>query len=117
VTLSTATGSGPAALDFRVIAEHMPHLVWLVAPDGSTEYCNAQALTYAGATAAAIVGGSWTSWIHPDDASSLRFEWKRAQQEPAPYAVEARIRRHDGIYRWHAIQARPAFDEPGTVLR
>jgi diguanylate cyclase (GGDEF)-like protein/PAS domain S-box-containing protein len=117
VTHSTATGSGPAALDFRVIAEHIPHLVWLVAPDGSTEYCSAQAVTYTGATAAAIGRGSWTSWIHPDDASSVRVRWERAQLELAPYTVEARIRRHDGIYRWHAIQARPACDEQGTVLR
>jgi diguanylate cyclase (GGDEF)-like protein/PAS domain S-box-containing protein len=117
VTLSTATGSGPAALDFRVIADHMPHLVWLVALDGSTEYCNSLAVAYTGAAETAILGGSWTSWIHRDDASSARIGWELAQQEHAPYAVEARVRRHDGVYRWHAIQARPARDEHATLLR
>jgi diguanylate cyclase (GGDEF)-like protein/PAS domain S-box-containing protein len=90
--------------------------VWLIAPDGTTEYGNTQALTYIGADAA-MVGGSWTSWIHPDDASSARLGWERARERQAAYAVEARIRQHDGAYRRHAIQARPACDGKGTVLR
>jgi diguanylate cyclase (GGDEF)-like protein/PAS domain S-box-containing protein len=113
---STANGFGVPDADFRVIADSIPHLVWLVAPDGSTQYGNSHALDYFGITSAVVLG-FWTAGLHPDDAWNAQLGWEQARRQQAPYAVEARLRRHDGSYRWHAIQARPAFDGQGTVLR
>ena len=34
-----------------------------------------------------------------------------------PFEVEARVRRHDGQYRWYLIQHKPIRDEEGRVAR
>ena len=34
-----------------------------------------------------------------------------------PYEVDCRIRRHDGVYRWHTFRSMPRRDANGTVVR
>ena len=42
--------------DFRLIAESIPHIVWISAPDGSTVYFNRQATKFAGSRIEAAYG-------------------------------------------------------------
>src|SRR5215467_4114252 len=34
-----------------------------------------------------------------------------------PDEIEARLRRHDGVYRWFLIRAQPFRDESGNIVR
>ena len=105
----------PAGSDLQMIAESFPHIVWLATPDGATVYVNRQGTDYAGLPAGADLAWDWASVIHPDDAETARLAWRLAAQGETPYAVEYRIRRFDGAFRWHAFRALPTRDADGHV--
>jgi diguanylate cyclase (GGDEF)-like protein/PAS domain S-box-containing protein len=109
--------SGPTDADFRVIAESIPHLVWLATPDGSTTYCNRYGAEYTGAPAGTTYGGDWASLVHSDDAALAKLTWEQAVRAQAPYSLDARIRRHDGTYRWHSLRTHPVCDTNGRLLK
>jgi diguanylate cyclase (GGDEF)-like protein/PAS domain S-box-containing protein len=116
VTLSAAHGSGVTDDDFRVIAESIPHIVWLAAPDGSTRYCNAHGRLYTGQAATTSYFGDGAALLHPDDTERAQLAWQQAARLGAPYGLDVRIRRFDGTYRWHSLEARPIRGADGDVV-
>ncbi len=103
------------AIDPWGIAESIPHLVWTAAPDGSTEHLNQRAREYSGRRSELPDGWSWLSLIHPDDVDHARRAWARALLAETPFEVECRIRRHDGVYRWHSLHIVPTRGRDGDV--
>src|SRR5262249_13356482 len=61
------------------------------------------------------VDWSWASAVHPDDLAGLAATWERILASGAPGEAEARLRRHDGQYRWFIVRANPLRDEMGNV--
>ncbi|HLL54418.1 MAG TPA: PAS domain S-box protein, partial [Myxococcaceae bacterium] len=57
----------------------------------------------------------WLSAIHPDDRERSRAAWRQAVATRQPYAIEHRVRRHDGAYRDMAARAVPVASEPREV--
>jgi diguanylate cyclase (GGDEF)-like protein/PAS domain S-box-containing protein len=118
MTLSAAApGSSIGDADLALIAESIPHIVWMAAPDGSTEFLNRQGTTYTGRPAEANSGWDWLRLVHPDDVDRSRQAWEQAVRTTAPFRLDYRIRRHDGAYRWHTARALPIRDELGVVVR
>jgi PAS domain S-box-containing protein len=99
------------------LVESLPNLVWTLRPDGWCEYVSPQWPRYAGKSAEAYLGLGWVDIIHPEDRERIRGDWEIALQRGIPYDVEARIRRHDGVYRWFKTRGVPLRDEGGTVVR
>ncbi len=100
---------------FRLIADTLPSLVWTARPDGAVDYVNRVFRDFAGAY------GSDTAWthtlIHPDDLKATQEHWEAAMQTEQPYRMEHRLRRHDGVYRWHLSCGVPALRSEGQVLQ
>ena len=100
---------------FRLIADTLPSLVWTARPDGAVDYVNRVFRDFAGAY------GSDTAWthtlIHPDDLKATQEHWEAAMQTEQPYRMEHRLRRHDGVYRWHLSCGVPALRSEGRVLQ
>ncbi len=109
--------SGPIDPQIRRLAETLPALVWLARPDGFIEYYNQRFLYYLGKTFEEMVGWVWPETLHPDDAERSRIAWETACRTGSEYEIEYRIKRHDGLYRWHRGQAAPFRDEDGQILR
>jgi len=79
--MTAFAGAGPNTpaltdAEFRLIAESIPHVVWMAAPDGSTQYFNSQGLDYAGYAADADYKAGWDLLIHPDDVERVRATWR-----------------------------------------
>src|SRR4030095_8323673 len=55
--------------------------------------------------------------FHPDDLPPLMDTWRELLVSGEPGEVEARLRRHDGVYRWFLIRVAPLRDETGTIIR
>lgn len=112
-------GGGLALTDpeFRMVAEAVPHIVWVAAPDGATEYFNTQGVDYTGAPREATDGWSWTGLIHPDDAERARARWQDAVLTETPFELAYRIRRADGVFRRHAFRALPVRGPDGHVTK
>jgi PAS domain S-box-containing protein len=100
---------------FRLIADTLPSLVWTARPDGALDYVNRVFRDYAGAH------GQDNAWIravvHPEDLRLTRKHWASAVHTGMPYRMEHRLRRHDGVYRWHLSCGVPALDSDGHVLQ
>jgi two-component system NtrC family sensor kinase len=104
------------AEDLEAIAECIPHMVWITAADGVTEYLNREALAFTGIRDDGARGRGWISVLRPDDVARTRFAWSKATRSHAPYEIEYRVRRADGVYRWMAVRGKPMYDEHGTLV-
>jgi len=109
--------SRPIEESFRVFAESLSDLVWSARTDGHVDYHNRRFLDYLGITPDQIEGRDWAEALHPDDVGQTRRAWEEACSTGGAYEVESRIRRHDGVYRWHRAHASPIRDEPGPIAR
>jgi PAS domain S-box-containing protein len=117
-TAPDTAGIPPALLtesDFQMIAEAIPHIVWLATPGGATTYFNRQGTDYTGLPAEANYAMEWVGLVHPDDAEGALKAWRDSAQSETPFAFEYRIRRFDGTFRWHAARALPMRDKCGEV--
>jgi PAS domain S-box-containing protein len=103
---------------FRELAEAMPQIVWVAAPNGEVEYCNQRWLDYSGSDAERSKGQGWQAFVHPDDRDRCNQVWRQAIERGEEYCTEIRLRREsDGAYRWHLARAIPVRDSAGTVCR
>ncbi len=102
---------------FETFAQVMPNHVWSATPDGRLDWFNEQALTYSGLTFDEVEGDRWTRIVHPDDVPEAGAKWAQALATGENYETQFRIRRADGVYRWHVVRALPIRDETGAVAR
>src|SRR5262249_14022036 len=107
----------PIEPSFRHFAESLSDLVWSARPDGYPDFYNRRFLDYLGLTPDEMGGWTWTETLHPDDADGARRAWERASTTGGEYEVEFRIRRHDGVYRWHRSHGSPMRDDSGRIVR
>ncbi len=98
---------------FRLIAESLPALVWILNPKTELLYTNERWVTYSGLSPEEALGHSWTRAIHPDDMARMSQELVPVVTLHTPYVTEARYRSHEGVYRWHLIQGAPIHSPTG----
>jgi PAS domain S-box-containing protein len=106
-----------SAAQFAALAQAMPSQVWTAQADGAMQWVNDRFLTYCGVAEQALVEQGWESCVHPDDHDHAHPHWLRAMATGGNYEIEVRMRRHDGVYRWHLVRAVALRDSAGTVLR
>ena len=102
---------------FRTFAAAMPHHVWAATPDGRLNWFNDRVLEYTGAPSDALRGDGWGQVVHPHDLSVTVQSWQKALTSGTVYEVEFRLRRSDGVYRWHLARAMPIRDDTGAITR
>ncbi len=101
----------------ELVAESIPHIVWLSHPSGSTDYFNTFGTDYTGLPREANYGWRWLELVHPDDAERASLGWEHATRTLTPFELTYRIRRRDGQFRWHAFRALPIRRPNGEILR
>ena len=100
--------------NLKLIIDTIPALAWSARPDGTAEFFNQHYLDFMGLSAEQASDWGWTAAVHPDDLNGLAATWQRIMASEAPGEAEARLRRHDGEYRWFLFRANPLRDEKGT---
>jgi len=103
--------------EFRTLAESMPQIVWTTDPTGSCNYINRLWAEYTGRGLEEGLGDGWLQCFHPDDLPASRVAWEEATRTLRPYAMEFRLRRADGEYRWWLNRGEPLRNEQGEVIR
>lgn len=101
----------------RQVIDTIPALVWCNLPDGPNEFLNRRWHEYTGLSPEESHGWGWQTAIHPDDLPSLMERWREMLALGEPGEIEARLRRHDGVFRWFLIQAEPLRDQNGQIIR
>jgi len=99
------------------VVDTIPALSWCNLPDGSNEFLNTRWREYTGLEPEESRGWGWQAALHPEDLPLLMEKWRNMLVSGEADEIEARLRRHDGIYRWFLIRAEPLRDEAGTIIR
>ncbi len=102
---------------FELIVDTIPTLYWSSRADGSAEFFNRHYLDYVGLSAEQASDWGWTVAVHPDDLKGLAATWQRIVASQEAGEAEARLRRHDGRYRWFLVRASPLRDESGKIVK
>jgi PAS domain S-box-containing protein len=89
---------------FRLMADAVPQIVWIIDVEGRVEFFNWQWSDYTGVpyepTTAAEVAANF---VHPDDAALTMERFEEARRTGGTFLVEHRIRSKDGDYRWCGV--------------
>ena len=104
------------SLDIRQVVDRIPAFAWSAHADGSVEFVNQRWREYAGLSAEESQGWGWQAAIHPEDLPSLMEKWMELFRSGEPGDIEARMRRHDGVFRWFLIRFEPFRDETGKIV-
>src|SRR5688572_31463366 len=100
---------------YQLIADTIPHIVWTARSDGWLDFFNRRCHEYTGLPDGELEGWGWKKVIHADDWERCLASWTRALQTGERYDIEYRLRRADGVYRWHHGTAVPTRDAAGHV--
>ena len=103
--------------NLKVTIDTMPALAWSTGPDGAADFFSQHYLDFVGLSAEQVSGWGWTTALHPEDFNGLAATWQRIMASEAPGEAEARMRRHDGEYRWFLFRANPLRDESGAIIK
>jgi PAS domain S-box-containing protein len=92
---------------FRNLAEALPQIVWVMrAQDGVASFYNRRFRDYHGEELGPGLDQR-SSRIHPDDRARALAIRNQAIAAGVPFQLDARLRRHDGAYRWHRMSCVP----------
>jgi formate hydrogenlyase transcriptional activator len=103
------------SFDVRLIVDRIPAFTWSAHADGFVEFVNQRWREYAGLSPEESQGWGWQVAIHPEDLPSLMERWRELLRFGEPGDIEARMRRHDGVFRWFLIRFEPFRDETGKI--
>src|SRR5882724_2450614 len=101
----------------RKIIDTIPTLAWCNLPDGSNEFVNQRWCDYTGLSPEEVRRVGSKVVIHPEDLPKWLDEWRTLVASGEGGEIEARLRRHDGAYRWFLIRVEPLQDESGEIVR
>src|SRR5216684_1955737 len=118
----------------RLVVDTTPAMINTLRPDGYLDYVNKGWLDYFGFSLETALyradvmkmsvpsetdmnGSDWQPVIHPEDLPGFTDHWKSMLVSGKPDEREARVRRFDGVYRWHLFRAVPLYDETGKLVK
>jgi PAS domain S-box-containing protein len=99
------------------IIETIPSMLWSVSPTGRTTYLSQRVLEYCGVASEELIDRGWEKFIHPDDREETARAFDQAISSGNSYSAIHRLRRADGIYRWHHSKGEPLRDSQGQIIQ
>src|SRR5467141_3132183 len=125
---------GLAEQHLRLVVDTTPAMLNSCRPDGYLDYVNKGWLDYFGFSLETALdradvmkmsipsktdmyGSDWQPVIHPEDLPGFTNHWKSMLVSGKPDEREARVRRFDGVYRWHLFRVVPLCDETGKPVK
>jgi PAS domain S-box-containing protein len=112
-----AAGLSLTGPEFRMIAEALPHLVWVASSEGATEYFNRQGTDYTGVPRETNYDWNWVTLVHPEDQDRALTAWRLAVASGTDFDLDYRIRRFDGEYRWHRFRSLPIRRDDDRIVK
>jgi PAS domain S-box-containing protein len=101
---------------YRFLAEATPSILWTATAGGNVDYVNQRWTDYSGISEESSKGWNWQTIVHSDDLPLCIARWAQALQSGENFETEYRLRRADGVYRWHLGRARAMRNEHGDIL-
>jgi PAS domain S-box-containing protein len=104
---------------FRALAQAVPNHVWTATADGQVDWVSDYTSDYVGLASHELIGDGWRRIVHPEDLPRLDRLRNDALAHVRTYEIAARLRRHDGEFRWHLARAQPveSMEDAGPQVR
>ncbi|HET6176394.1 MAG TPA: MASE1 domain-containing protein, partial [Candidatus Sulfotelmatobacter sp.] len=99
---------------FRLVANTAPVMIWTAGTDRLCTYVNQPWLEFTGRPLEAELGTGWTDGIHHEDLKRCLETYTLAFDQRQSFAMEYRVRRNDGEYRWLHDIGVPRFNRDGS---
>jgi PAS domain S-box-containing protein len=106
-----------ARRELQQTIDTIPILVASYSAGAKRDFVNAAWKQYTGLSDEAALGTEWSTVAHPDEIAIGEKVWCDTLARGEPLHVEARLRRADGQYRWHAVDRVALRDESGKVTK
>jgi len=104
-----------AAERFRFLAESLPTKIFTATPNGNRNYFNQQWCEFTGLSFDQLKGWGWARLIHADDLEGHLNAWRHSAETREPFQFQYRLRRADGVYRWHLSRVRAMSNADGSI--
>lgn len=101
---------------FRIMADGIPQQIWVTDAAGRMEFVNRSYVEFFGVTLEEVQSRGWQSLVHPADKAAYVREHMSCLREHRTFYAEARVRRHDGVWRWVESNGLPRFSPVGEFL-
>lgn len=108
-TMATAL----TAMEYRLLVEHSPVMIWRAGLDAKCDYFNDTWLAFTGRTLAQESGDGWAEGVHHDDLQRCVTYYLDHFNRKQAFEMEYRLKRHDGEYRWIFDRGVPYTNEQG----
>jgi PAS domain S-box-containing protein len=103
-------------LRYRRLLDSLPETMWAARPDGMLYYANQAWRDYTGLDSEEITTQFFLEYFHPADRTAMADQWRETLQQGRRAESEFRMRRKDGVWRWHLGRAAAERDESGQVI-
>lgn len=100
----------------KFIIESMPEKVAVVDNDGNVTYVNQNWQDYTGMSLYQFKTSGWKEIVHAEDRELTEKVLKTSFASGKSFNIEHRLRRKDGIYKWHLSLGTAQKDDQGNVL-
>jgi len=94
---------------FRLMADSAPMFIWTAGPDSLFDFVNQTWLRFTGRSFRKELGNGWADGVHPEDIDETMMSYLESFERRAPFEMEFRLRRYDGVYRWIVSRGTPRF--------
>ncbi|WP_332813941.1 hybrid sensor histidine kinase/response regulator [Ramlibacter sp.] len=100
----------------RQFADSAPGMLWITEPDGSCTFLSRGWTEFTGQAEVAALGFGWLEMVHPADRDRAGAACRQAHLDRAAFALELRLHRPDGAWRWVIDSGRPRLGAGGEFL-
>lgn len=107
----------PGDEEFRLMADLMPQLAWMVDKDGKSVWYNKRWYDYTGLTIDDVNQKGREIVLHPEHIDRVITRFKKHLAEGQDWEDTFPLRSSTGEYRWFLSRAQPIRDEQGKIYR
>jgi len=104
----------------QTITDLVPDLLWNNDIQGKILWFNKRWIEYTGDNLNKerdqLAFKGWQTIIHPDDFVAINEKWALSLGNDRILETQLRLRRADGVYRWHIARSVPMMDTVGQIV-
>jgi PAS domain S-box-containing protein len=101
---------------FRVMADGIPAMLWVVDPNGKNQWVNKYFKKYFHVDFDQVAQEKWEALIHPDDLKKYKDDFFVALRKRKPFYAQVRQKDANGEWRWVESYAMPRISASGEML-